>query len=91
MAVPTENSIGSESAGFTIICEIIVVPTMNSLLFAFLALIASSFRTRAALVVRQKLHTAPFRVDVTLLRPDDACEPSQSHLRHVPDCKASQA
>src|ERR1700730_3600481 len=49
LAVPTENSICGENTESTILCEIIVVSTMNSFLVALCALIASSFRTRVTL------------------------------------------
>ena len=45
----TENSVRSENTGVPTIREIIVATTMSSLLVAFFALIASTFRTRAAL------------------------------------------
>ena len=50
-AVPvlTENSVRSENAEVPIIREIMVAATMSSLLVALFALVASSFRTRAAL------------------------------------------
>ena len=48
-AVNTENSVRSENTGVPTIREIIVATTMSSLLVAFFALIASTFRTRAAL------------------------------------------
>jgi hypothetical protein len=47
--VPTENSIRGENTESTILCEIIVVSTMNFFLVALFALIASSFRTRVTL------------------------------------------
>ena len=45
----TENSVRSENAEVPIIREIMVATTMSSLLVALFALVASSFRTRAAL------------------------------------------
>ncbi len=45
----TENSVRSENTGVPIIREIMVATTMSSLFVAFLALVTSSFRTRAAL------------------------------------------
>ena len=48
-AVVTENSVRSENTGVPIIREIMVATTMNSLFVALFALVASSFRTRAAL------------------------------------------
>ena len=45
----TENSVRSENTGVPIIREIMVATTMSSLFVAFFALIASTFRTRAAL------------------------------------------
>ena len=45
----TENSVRSENTGVPTIREIIVATTMSSLFVAFFALIASTFRTRAAL------------------------------------------
>jgi hypothetical protein len=48
-AVHTENSVRSENAGVPTIREIMVATTMSSLFVAFFALVASSFRTRAAL------------------------------------------
>ena len=48
-AVNTENSVRSENTGVPAIREIIVATTMSSLFVAFFALIASTFRTRAAL------------------------------------------
>jgi putative transposase len=47
--VITENSVRSENTGVPIIREIMVATTMSSLFVAFFALIASTFRTRAAL------------------------------------------
>ena len=44
-----ENSVRSENTGVSIIREIMVATTMSSLFVAFFALVASSFRTRAAL------------------------------------------
>jgi hypothetical protein len=49
LAVHTENSIQSENAELTTIRETIVISMSNSLFVALLALIASSFRTRAVL------------------------------------------
>jgi hypothetical protein len=48
-AVVTENSVRSENTGVPIIREIMVATTMSSLFVAFFALIASTFRIRAAL------------------------------------------
>jgi len=48
-AVVTENSVRSENTGVPIIREIMVATTMSSLFVALFALVASSFRTRAAL------------------------------------------
>ena len=45
----TENSVVSENKEVPIIREIIVVTLMSSLFVALLVLVASSFRTRAAL------------------------------------------
>ena len=45
----TENSVRSENTGIPIIREIMVATTMSSLFVVFFALIASTFRTRAAL------------------------------------------
>jgi len=47
--VNTENSVRSENTVVPTIREIIVATTMSSLFVAFFALIASTFRTRAAL------------------------------------------
>jgi hypothetical protein len=47
--VHTENSVRSENTGVPTIREIMVDTTMSSLFVAFFALIASTFRTRAAL------------------------------------------
>jgi hypothetical protein len=47
----TENSVRSENAGVPTIREIMVATTMSSLFVAFFALMASTFRTRAALQV----------------------------------------
>jgi len=47
--VLTENSVRSENTEVPIIREIMVATTMSSLLVALFALVASSFRTRAAL------------------------------------------
>ena len=47
--VVTENSVRSENTGVRIIREIMVATTMSSLFVALFALLASSFRTRAAL------------------------------------------
>src|ERR1035441_8449224 len=47
--VVTENSVRSENAEVPIIREIMVATTMSSLFVALFALLASSFRTRAAL------------------------------------------
>jgi hypothetical protein len=49
LPVVTENSVRSENTGVPIIREIMVATTMSSLFVAFFALIASTFRTRAAL------------------------------------------
>ncbi len=49
LAVATENSVRSENKEVPINREIIVVTTMISLFVALFALVASSFRTRAAL------------------------------------------
>jgi hypothetical protein len=49
MPVHTENSVRSENAGVPTIREIMVATTMSSLFVALFALVASSFRTRAAL------------------------------------------
>ena len=49
MAVLTENSVRCEITGVPTIREIVVATTMSSLFVAFFALVASSFRTRAAL------------------------------------------
>src|SRR6267378_1060297 len=48
-AVATENSVRSENKEVPIIREIMVATTMSSLFVALFALVASSFRTRAAL------------------------------------------
>ena len=48
-AVVTENSIRSENTELPIIREIMVATAMSSLFVALFALLASSFRTRAAL------------------------------------------
>ena len=45
----TENSVRSENTGVPTIREILVATTMSSLFVALFALVASSFRTRAAL------------------------------------------
>jgi hypothetical protein len=47
--VVTENSVRSENTEVPIIRETMVATTMNSLFVALFALVASSFRTRAAL------------------------------------------
>jgi len=47
--VTTENSVRSENTEVPIIREIMVATTMSSLFVALFALVASSFRTRAAL------------------------------------------
>jgi len=47
--VATEDPIRSENTEVLIICEIMVATTMSSLFVALFALVASSFRTRAAL------------------------------------------
>jgi hypothetical protein len=47
--VHTDNSVRSENAGVPTIREIMVATTMSSLFVALFALVASSFRTRAAL------------------------------------------
>src|SRR6267143_2905813 len=49
MPVATENSVRSENKEVPIIREIMVATTMSSLFVALFALVASSFRTRAAL------------------------------------------
>src|SRR6266446_9728420 len=48
-AVDTENSVRIENAGFRSVREIIIVSTMSPFFIALLALVASTFRTRAAL------------------------------------------
>jgi hypothetical protein len=45
----TGNSARSENTEVPIICEIMVATTMSSVFVALFALLASSFRTRAAL------------------------------------------
>ena len=47
--VITENSVQSENTGVPIIREIMVATTMSSLFVTLFAMLASSFRTRAAL------------------------------------------
>ena len=47
--VITENSVRSENTEVPVRCEIMVTTTMTSLFVALFALLASSFRTRAAL------------------------------------------
>jgi hypothetical protein len=47
-AVVTKNSVRSENTQVSIIREILVASTMSSLFVALFALVASSFRTRAA-------------------------------------------
>jgi hypothetical protein len=47
--VVTENSVRSENIGVPIIREIMVATTMSSLFVALFALLATRFRTRAAL------------------------------------------
>jgi putative transposase len=47
--VVTENSVRSENTEVPVICEILVVTTMSSLFVALFVLLASGFRTRAAL------------------------------------------
>src|SRR5437660_817616 len=49
MGVVTEYSVRSENTGVPIIREIMVATTMSSLFVALFTLLASSFRTRAAL------------------------------------------
>jgi hypothetical protein len=49
VGVPTENSVRFENAEVTIIRGMMVASTMNSVLVALFALLASSFRDRAAL------------------------------------------
>jgi hypothetical protein len=51
LPVPAENSVHDENAEFTINREIIVASTMNSLLVASCALLASTFRARITLQV----------------------------------------
>jgi hypothetical protein len=46
--VDTENSVRIENAGFRSVREIIIVSTMTPFFIALLALVASTFRTRAA-------------------------------------------
>src|SRR6516162_10177607 len=46
--VDTENSVRIENAGFHPVREIIIVSTMTPFFIALLALVASTFRTRAA-------------------------------------------
>ena len=46
--VDTENSVRIENAGFHSVREIIMVSTMTPFFIALLALVASTFRTRAA-------------------------------------------
>src|SRR5215467_5605000 len=48
-AVDTENPVRIENAGFRSVCEIIIVSTMTPFFIALLALVTSTFRTRAAL------------------------------------------
>src|SRR5580704_790658 len=48
-AVVTEYSVRSENTGVPIIREIMVATTMSSLFVAFCSLLASTFRTHAAL------------------------------------------
>jgi hypothetical protein len=49
LPVVTENSVRSENTGVPAIREIMVATTMSTLFVALFALIASNFRTRAAL------------------------------------------
>ena len=76
--VVTENSVRSENTGVRIIREIMVATTMSSLFVALFALLASSFRTRAALqaeilALRHQLavfqKNAPRRLRTPPLRP----------------------
>jgi len=46
--VDTENSVRIENAGFRSVREIIIVSTMTSFFISLLALVASTFQTRAA-------------------------------------------
>src|SRR5262249_20768753 len=46
--VDTENPVRIENAGFRSVCEIIIVSTMTPFFIALLALVTSTFRTRAA-------------------------------------------
>ena len=55
--VVTENSVRSENTGVPIIRKIMVATTISSLFVALLALVASSFRTRATL--RAEILAAP--------------------------------
>ena len=70
----TENSVRSENTGVPTIREIIVATTMSSLFVAFFALIASTFRTRAALqaeilAVRHQLCSFPEERAASLAPP----------------------
>ena len=48
LLVDTENPVRIENAGFRAVREIIIVSTMSPFFIALLALVASTFRTRAA-------------------------------------------
>jgi hypothetical protein len=56
--VVTENSVRSENTGIPAIGEIMVATTMSSLFVALFALIACSFRTRAALQAEIRFATS---------------------------------
>ena len=60
----TENSVRSENTGGPIIRKIMVATTISSLFVALLALVASSFRTRATL--QAEILAAPGAARITV-------------------------
>jgi hypothetical protein len=62
--VDTENPVQIENAGFRSVYEIIIVSTMSHFFIALLALVASTFRTRAA----QQAEIIALRHQITVLQ-----------------------
>ena len=72
--VDTENSVRIENAGFHSVREIIMVSTMTPFFIALLALVASTFRTRAA----QQAEIVALRHQIGVLQQ---CAPRRLRLR----------
>jgi hypothetical protein len=66
--VVTENSVRSENTGVPIIRKIMVATTISPLFVALLALLASSFRTRATLQAEILAAPGATRITVPLVQ-----------------------